>query len=499
MAYQVCKEKIKTNTRNKLKEERDIADILKESKPKTYDIQPEWLEDISAQLDAYNSRKRRAIIWYYFIAMALLTGLVFAFIYTSKNPPTPPVTTVRSEKHQSIAQQSLPSTKAIETAKQSVIATSANTTLTPPPILSHSLKSNKHKPNIQQNQTSSYHPSNQFDFTIQLHDSIDKMADLKVDENEAGHQPITDSVTSLQSATALPLSMTDTTQYLADTTAIADSSQTMHPVDTTIHQPNDKQSENQPKSKQSKNWFLGLNAGPDVLNRTLNTNANLLNFKQKSTETTFINTWGFNFDFGYQFNQYLALTTGLGYKNYIENNDFKATTFNTYDTTYQYIDNSYFEFDSVFFQGVWYPDSTWITDIDTITTIDTHTHIDSSKFEANGQTQQQYLKIPIRARLTFISKKRLSLYTDLGLSLGVLIKSSGWTIGYDTDEISPYRTTQLFWEPSIGLGLNYNLIGPLDLNIYGAYQRQLSSMSLHPNISKHYNGFGLRTGLTFRF
>ncbi|MFK8037473.1 MAG: outer membrane beta-barrel protein [Crocinitomicaceae bacterium] len=241
-------------------------------------------------------------------------------------------------------------------------------------------------------------------------------------------------------------------------------------------------------------WSIGITVGPDLLEKeTISTEDGLLNFEQKKKEELFDNTWGFDFELNRRITPWLTLGTGIGYKKYQEVNSYSSDTFITIDTSYRITDISFMYIDSTITDSVLIPNFLTVTDIikDTI--------VDSSKQAANGTVTSSYIQIPINAQLTFIRTKKFRAYTNLGLNLGLLTKTSGVVLDYTSNDIVNFNTRKMIYNANIGLGLNYNIFGPLDYKVYAAYSRNLSNFSLQPNIQKHYHGFNFRTGLVFRF
>lgn len=143
MAYKICPKTTQKNKDCQLKEEDDIAKLFNKTEVESFDIKPEWLDDMSAQLDAHNSTMRRKKYWW-FVLLALPAVLIplFMFIYSGtdsakKTAETNIVTTNKSIENQTSPQknqtelmsgdseQSSESTEDITTAtkKSSTVAT----------------------------------------------------------------------------------------------------------------------------------------------------------------------------------------------------------------------------------------------------------------------------------------------------------------------------------------------------------------------------------------
>jgi len=224
----------------------------------------------------------------------------------------------------------------------------------------------------------------------------------------------------------------------------------------------------------------------------------------------FDNTWGFDFEVNRYLTPWLTVGTGIGYKKFQEINSYSSSNTLILDTTYTFENNTYVLFtdssdvisqdSSGNLDTTWvYTDSIFITETTIDTSINSTTEIDSSKKVANGIVTSSYIEIPINTQFIFISTDKLSAYANLGVTLGLLTKNTGQVINYNTNEIVNYTTRKMIYSSSIGLGINYNLIGPLDFKLYGAYRFNLTNLSLAPNVDKRYNGINLRTGIVYHF
>jgi hypothetical protein len=317
------------------------------------------------------------------------------------------------------------------------------------------------------------------------------------------------------SITAKQTPETKTVPPVSENKSIIDSNKTSKNEDSTDDINN---IENEPKEditvtkKKSgyKVWSAGFTLGPDLLQRQLSSTGSLLNFEQKKAEEQIKNTWGFDLELNRYLTPWLAVGTGIGFKSYQEINKYSSIITTTYDTTYTIESNTYVLFtdssDVINQDSTGNLDTTWvytdsiiITEITTDTNIVSKTQVDSSKKAANGTVTSSYVQIPINAQLIFINTKKLTAYTNLGLSIGILTKNTGVMIDYQTNDIVNYTTRKMIYNGNIGLGFNYNFYGPLDYKLYGAYQFSLTNFSLTPSVEKRYNGITLRTGLVFHF
>ncbi|MFD1551595.1 hypothetical protein DNU06_03180 [Putridiphycobacter roseus] len=245
--------------------------------------------------------------------------------------------------------------------------------------------------------------------------------------------------------------------------------------------------------KKPKLWMIGLTLGPDLLSKQLTTSSELQNFEQKKTEELIDNTWGFDFEINRHLTPWLVVGTGIGFKKYQEVNSYGTETFITIDTTYVIEDISFMYKDSTI------ADSVLIPNFLTVAKTSKDSVVDDSKQVANGTVSSSYIQIPINVQLIFLNKKKFNAYTNLGLTAGLLTNNSGLVVDYNTNEIVNYTTRKMIFSSSVGLGVNYNLIGPLDFKLYGAYRFNLTNFSLTPNVEKRYNGYQFRTGLVFHF
>ncbi|MDX1351066.1 MAG: hypothetical protein R3279_12490 [Putridiphycobacter sp.] len=317
------------------------------------------------------------------------------------------------------------------------------------------------------------------------------------------------------SITAKQTPETKTTPPVSENKSIIDSTKSSEKEDSTDDINN---IENEPeeditvtkKKSGYKVWSAGFTLGPDLLQRQLSSTGSLLNFEQKKAEEQIKNTWGFDFELNRYLTPWLAVGTGIGFKSYQEINKYSSIITTTYDTTYTIESNTYVLFtdssDVINQDSTGNLDTTWvytdsiiITEITTDTNIVTKTQVDSSKKVANGTVTSSYVQIPINAQLIFINTEKLTAYTNLGLTIGLLTKNTGLMIEYETNNILNYNTRKMIYNSNIGLGINYNFFGPLDYKLYGAYQFSLTNYSLTPSVEKRYNGITLRTGLVFHF
>ncbi|MFK8046778.1 MAG: hypothetical protein AB8B72_14865 [Crocinitomicaceae bacterium] len=572
-----------------MKEDDDIANIVNNTEVESFDIKPEWLDDMSAQLDAYNSKMGVSKYWWF--SLLLIPVIVLSIFLLSdsnekkniaeirKNSPENELTDSsssndlfdknnnRSQSDKSAAFNRLSDgiddnqtdslqlhTTAINnnTVNESTSLINSKSGLNTRIDLNQFQKSNfKSNGNSkvfnktgstqniksdlqtdifttkkQQLQTEARNNKAKADASIELNisqsmdstnaknsqtfqntaDTVYTLMPEKVEFNEnKTHQNILEeenySVDSVKT-NVQPNTSPNTTDSTKNTPSIVNNSEpsSSENGDDEVDENNDKKADL---------WSVGFTLGPDILRKQLTTNTELLNFEQKKTEELFDNTWGYDFEVNRYLTPWLSLGSGIGFKKFQEVNSYSAKSTTTSDTTYTFEYNTYPVFTdsmAVIGQDSLGPDTSWVytdsiivTESTTDTSITSNTQIDSSNKAANGIVTSTYVQIPINAQFIFVNTDKLTAYTNVGLTIGLLTKNTGRVIDYSSNELVNYTTRKMIYNASIGLGLNYNIYGPFDYKIYGAYQFSLTNFSLAPNVNKRYNGFNLRTGLVFHF
>ncbi len=527
----------------------------------TFEIKQEWLDDMSSKLDAYNKQQRRRWFAFFYFPLFALVSAYGLFFYSknvsqSSSPESEKMVlteNISNLNHDSDRENTIERERSVITGKKSIDDRKKNTdfaeevktqdqrtvkhnpktnsgtqtgktqgTSVKPVNDNNNVRSSISTPNIT---TPAFKPEPTTNDKVVL-DKSQEDVPPKTSERETVSSNKPDSVHDNTPASEPDKTVNSTTnsdepqEDIASNSNEADSipgdisnattqdsiPASIQEIDTTNNdRPEEDENPIRPNTNRPNKWAVGFVFGPDVLQKQFDASSNLKNFEQKKNEEDYTNTWGFDFEFSRRLNKWFSISSGTSFKQYKENQEYHSfiyNTYNTYDTIIDLIDNSYFIYDSMYNQidSMWVIiDSTWVVDTMTVTTINTTTHTDSTEQVTKGQTTSQYVQIPISTQLTLFQTKKLRGYTNLGLTFGILTKNTGQVIGYDDDNFVNYTTRKLIVSSTIGLGLNYNFYGPFDYKIYGAWQTNLSSFSLHQAVTKKYNGFNFRTGLVFNF
>ncbi len=557
-----------------MKEEDNIEQFFKNNEVKSFDIKQEWLDDVSAQLDAYNSKNRtRWHLW--LLALVPIVSIIVLIAslnsgqakkqYASRTTKT----TVRVNKYQteseivSIQEKNKPeaiqeehstninqtlelkhenpnktkevvkplkkltlptvrrnnpknsfNTKAfskktllkaqktdssplLNDAEQSATSNISNSEINQPKQKESIVNSSNDNSVLNETESEVLNQINQPDSKSEIVENGKHITNTKEAESEQKGTPEIKKENLANNGSSAPIDSSDneqTTDKIENKSLDIDELNTDD--DIIIDQSGDK----------DKLWFAGFTLGPDLLERQLKSTSDQQNFQQKKDEESMANTLGFDFELGRYLTPWLTAGTGIGYKTYKETNSYSATSFITNDTIVTTINNTYFiPSDSILDvdvtgDTVWVViDSTEVIETEYVTEIKTKTEIDSSKKVANGPVTSSYFQIPLTMQLIFANTDKLTAYANISLSVGVLTKNTGMVLAYGSDAIETYKTRDLIFNSTIGLGFNYNFYGPFDYKLFAAYHSNLSNLSLAPNIDKRYTGINFRTGLVFHF
>lgn len=522
-----------------MREDDDIADFINNTDIESFDIKQEWLDDMGSKLDTFNRKKKRSAFWFLLLLIPVMALPLF-LICDSENQKTEAINQFlniefvessienpleynsglpanSNSKTTPLKSNNLAKEKTFKSLKnidsQRIMANSKDVFETKEPLIKRLIET-KSNNSIIQNKELTLIEAESITNTTFIKPSINNKAKNIIDPiniiqpilNDTFRNEINPTIIQTQIVDDKKFSTPDSSKIHSETAETsmvqADSIEAnIISEDTTDEREIIEDNiidRNDPKTKL---WSIGFTLGPDLLNRQISTNSELLNFEQKKNEEEFNNTWGFDFEVNRQLTHWFSVGTGVSFKKYQELNSYSSSSYTTIDTSYSYEYNNYWIWDTITNPNdtSWYLDTLYLIDTITTTNIDVLTKVDSSKKAANGIVSSNYFHIPISTQFIFINSKKLMAYTSLGLSIGLLTKNSGKVIDYSTNEIRNYTTRKIIFNSSFGLGFNYNLFGPLDYKLYGAYQFNLSNLSLAPNVSKKYNGYNFRTGLVFHF
>lgn len=243
-------------------------------------------------------------------------------------------------------------------------------------------------------------------------------------------------------------------------------------------------------------WEIGVMGGASYDVRTFNVSNSTPYLDERSTNEQMNWGWSASIEVARKFGNY-QLITGLVYRNISETINYDVVSFETSETIETYIDNSYWDYDSVMQQGVWYYfDSVYIDDIDTnIQTITTSVN-DSSGRMANGRNSFQYIQIPLRFGFPIYHLPKLKIDGFVGGSVGILAQKRG---GYllDGGGITTAEAKKVTFNSYFAVRMKYEIMDNMSIGAEPYVRFDHGNHSALEGVKRRYTSFGLNVGLFF--
>jgi hypothetical protein len=243
-------------------------------------------------------------------------------------------------------------------------------------------------------------------------------------------------------------------------------------------------------------WEIGVLGGASYDVRTFNV-ANTSPYLDERTNNEQMNWgWSASIEVARKFGNY-QLITGLAYRNISETIDYNVVAFETSEEIEIYTDNSYWDYDSVFQQGVWYYfDSVYIDDIDTNIQTITTSIIDSSGRMANGRNSFQYIQIPLRFGFPIYHLPKLKIDGFVGGSVGILAKKRGDYL-LDGGGITAAEAKKVTLNSYFAIRMKYEIMDNMSIGAEPYMRFDHGNHSSIEGVKRRYTSFGLNVGLFF--
>ncbi|MFK7783549.1 MAG: hypothetical protein AB8B56_00460 [Crocinitomicaceae bacterium] len=243
-------------------------------------------------------------------------------------------------------------------------------------------------------------------------------------------------------------------------------------------------------------WEIGVLGGVSYDFRSFSSNSQSPYFEERINNEQMNLGWSGSIEIARNIGR-LQLITGISYQRISETIDYDVVDFESSEVTEIYIDNSYWEYDSIMQQGVWYYfDSVYIQNIDTVSQTTITSVIDSSGLPANGVNSFQYFQVPLRFGFPIYHLPKLKIDGYIGGSIGFLAQKRGNYL-LDGGGITLAEVKKVTFNSLFSIRVKYQFMEKMSIGLEPYVRVGHGNHSPIMGVKRRYTSFGMNVGLFF--
>ncbi|NRA12281.1 MAG: hypothetical protein HRT57_10035 [Crocinitomicaceae bacterium] len=243
-------------------------------------------------------------------------------------------------------------------------------------------------------------------------------------------------------------------------------------------------------------WEIGVLSGMSFDVRTFNSSTSTPYYDERKINEQVNWGWSTSIEIARKVGCY-QLISGISYQNISETINYDVVAFESSEVIETYIDNSYWEYDSVMQLGVWYYfDSVYVQDFDTNYQTVTTSVNDSSGLPANGRNSFQYVQVPLRFGFPIYHFPKLHFDGYIGGSIGVLAKKRGNYL-VNSGGVSAAEAKKVTFNSYFSIRMKYEIVENIDFGVESYVRINHGNHSLIEGVKRRYTSFGMNVGLFY--
>ena len=243
-------------------------------------------------------------------------------------------------------------------------------------------------------------------------------------------------------------------------------------------------------------WEIGVLGGVSYDFRSFSSNSQSPYFEERINNEQMNLGWSGSIEIARNIGSF-QLITGVSYQSFSETINYNPIDLESTQETVTYVDNSYWDYDSIMQLGVWYYfDSVYVQVIDTVTQTTTISSSDSSGLPANGVNSFQYFQIPLRFGFPIYHLTKLEIDGYIGGSMGFLTKKRGNYL-VDGGGIAPAEAKKVTFNSLFSIRVKYKFMDRMSIGLEPYVRIDHGNHSPIMGVKRRYTSFGMNVGLFF--